>query len=150
LNEIFAVPSSHRFAAFAGRHPGGSANLRYHRVSSSSKERAMFVVVFEVEPKQGREQDYLDLAAELRPEVETIDGFISVERFQSLAKPGRLVSISYWRDGDAVKRWREHNRHHLAQLSGRGQIFADYRITVAEVERQYGMFERAQAPQQLP
>jgi heme-degrading monooxygenase HmoA len=110
----------------------------------------MFVVVFELEPKEGREQDYLDLAAQLKSEVEKIDGFISVERFKSIAKPGRLVSVSYWRDGDAVKRWREHNRHHLAQLSGRGQIFADYRITVAEVERQYGMFERAQAPQQLP
>jgi len=114
------------------------------------KEVSMFVVVFEVEPKEGREQDYLDLAAQLKPEVEEIDGFISVERFKSVAKPGRLVSVSYWRDEDSVKRWREHNRHHLAQLSGRGQIFADYRITVAEVERQYGMFERAQAPQQLP
>lgn len=110
----------------------------------------MFVVVFEVEPKEGRAQEYIDLAASLRPEVEKIDGFISVERFQSLARPGRLVSVSYWRDEEAVKRWREHTRHHLAQLSGRGQIFADYRITVAEVERQYGMFERAQAPQQLP
>src|SRR5215469_16266461 len=111
---------------------------------------AMFVVVFEVEPKEGREQDYLDLAAQLRPDVEAIDGFISVERFQSMARPGRLVSISYWRDEGAVKRWREHNRHHLAQLSGRGEIFADYRITVAEVERQYGMFDRNQAPQNLP
>ena len=110
----------------------------------------MFVVVFEIEPKPGREQDYLDLAAQLKPEVEQIDGFISVERFKSIARPGRLVSVSYWRDADAVKRWREHNRHHLAQLTGRGQIFADYRITVAEVERQYGMFERSQAPQQLP
>lgn len=107
----------------------------------------MFVVVFEVQPKEGREQEYLDLAAQLRPEVERIDGFISVERFASLARPGRLVSISYWRDEDAVKRWREHTRHHLAQASGRGQIFADYRITVAEVERQYGMTDRAQAPQ---
>lgn len=107
----------------------------------------MFVVVFEVQPKEGREQEYLDLAAQLRPEVEQIDGFISVERFASLARTGRLVSISYWRDEDAVKRWREHTRHHLAQASGRGQIFADYRITVAEVERQYGMTDRAQAPQ---
>ncbi|HVA13466.1 MAG TPA: antibiotic biosynthesis monooxygenase [Stellaceae bacterium] len=109
----------------------------------------MFVVVFEVQPKEGRAQDYLDLAASLRPDVEQIEGFISVERFESLARPGRLVSISYWQDDAAVKRWREHNRHHLAQLSGRDQIFADYRITVAEVERQYGMFDRAQAPQQL-
>lgn len=110
----------------------------------------MFVVVFEVQPKPGREQEYLDLAASLRPEVEQIEGFISVERFQSLATPGKLVSISYWQDEAAVKRWREHTRHHLAQLTGRGQIFADYRITVAEVERQYGMFERAEAPQQMP
>jgi heme-degrading monooxygenase HmoA len=110
----------------------------------------MFVVVFEVQPKPGREQDYLDAAAALRPEVEAIDGFVSVERFESLATKGRLVSISYWRDDAAVKRWREHTRHHLAQLSGRGQIFADYRITVAEIERQYGMFDRAQAPQSLP
>ncbi len=110
----------------------------------------MFVVVFEVQPKPGREQEYLDLAASLRPEVEQIEGFISVERFQSLATPGKLVSISYWQDEAAVKRWREHTRHHLAQLTGRGQIFADYRIAVAEVERQYGMFERAEAPQQMP
>jgi heme-degrading monooxygenase HmoA len=120
-----------------------------HLTPARLKEVWMFVVVFEVEPKEGREQDYLDLAAALKPEVEQIDGFISVERFKSMARPGRLVSVSYWRDEESVKRWREHNRHHLAQLSGRGQIFADYRITVAEVERQYGMFERAQAPQQL-
>ncbi len=110
----------------------------------------MFAVIFEVQPKPGREQDYLDIAASLRPDVERIEGFISVERFQSMTKPGKLVSISFWRDAAAVKRWREHTRHHLAQLSGRGQIFADYRISVAEVERQYGMFDRAQAPQNLP
>jgi heme-degrading monooxygenase HmoA len=110
----------------------------------------MFAVIFEVQPKPGREQDYLDIAASLKPDVEEIEGFISVERFQSMTKPGKLVSISFWRDADAVKRWREHTRHHLAQLSGRGQIFADYRISVAEIERQYGMFDRAQAPQDLP
>ena len=110
----------------------------------------MFVVVFEVQPKPGLEQDYLDTAAALRPEVEQIEGFISVERFESLVTKGRLVSISYWEDEAAVKRWREHTRHHLAQVSGRDQIFADYRITVAEVERQYGMFDRTQAPQPAP
>ena len=110
----------------------------------------MYAVIFEVEPRPGREQDYLDLAAALRSDVETIEGFISVERFQSLAKQNRLVSISYWRDADAVRRWREHTRHHMVQLQGRGAIFADYRITVAEVERQYGMFDRAQAPQVMP
>jgi heme-degrading monooxygenase HmoA len=110
----------------------------------------MFAVIFEVEPRPGREQDYLALAAELRSEVEKIEGFISVERFQSLAKKDRLVSISFWRDADAVRRWREHTRHHMVQLQGRGEIFANYRITVAEVERQYGMFDRAQAPQEMP
>ena len=106
----------------------------------------MFVVVFEVEPRPGREQEYLALAAELRAEVEKLEGFISVERFQSLAKQNRLVSISYWRDAEAVRRWREHTRHHMVQLQGRGAIFADYRISVAAVERQYGMFDRAAAP----
>jgi heme-degrading monooxygenase HmoA len=110
----------------------------------------MYAVIFEVEPRPGREQDYIDRAAALRAEVEAIDGFISVERFASLAKKGRLVSISFWRDADAVRRWREQARHHLAQLAGRGEIFADYRITVAEVERQYGMFDRAAAPQDMP
>jgi heme-degrading monooxygenase HmoA len=110
----------------------------------------MFAVIFEVQPKPGREQDYLDMAASLRPALEEIEGFVSVERFQSMATPGKLVSISFWRDEASVKRWREHNRHHLAQLAGRGQIFADYRITVAEVERQYGMFERKEAPQPMP
>jgi len=110
----------------------------------------MFVVIFEVQTRQGHEKEYLDIAASLRPEVEEIDGFISVERFQAMATPGRLVSISYWRDEDAVRRWREHAKHHLAQLTGRGQVFADYRITVAEVERQYGMYDRKAAPQKMP
>jgi heme-degrading monooxygenase HmoA len=110
----------------------------------------MFAVIFEVQPKPGREQDYLDIAAALRPEVEQIDGFISVERFQSLGTDGKLLSLSFWRDGDAVRRWREHTKHHLAQLKGRAEVFAGYRITVVEVERQYGMFDRAQAPQQMP
>lgn len=112
----------------------------------------MFAVIFEVHPKPGREQDYLDAAAELRPDLEKIDGFISLERYQSLAMSGKLLSISYWRDGEAVKRWREHTRHHLAQAAGRQRLFADYRITVAEVERQYGMgmFERAQTRQKMP
>jgi len=110
----------------------------------------MIAIIFEVVPAPGRKQEYLDLAAALRPELEKQDGFISIERFASLTNEGKMLSLSYWRDEEAVKRWREHNRHHLAQLSGRGQIFADYRITVAEIERQYGMFERAQAPQQMP
>lgn len=106
----------------------------------------MFVVVFEAQPKPGREAEYLELAALLVSEIETIDGFVAAERFESLATPGKLVAISYWQDADAVKRWREHNRHHLARLSGREQILADYRITVAEIERQYGTLGRGEAP----
>jgi heme-degrading monooxygenase HmoA len=107
----------------------------------------MYAVIFEVEPKPGRREDYLDLAAALRPALEGIDGFISVERFQSLGSEGKLLSLSFWRDAQAVERWREHERHRRAQAKGRGEVFADYRLSVAEVVRQYGMFDRAQAPQ---
>lgn len=110
----------------------------------------MYAVIFEVEPKPGRKQDYLDIAAALRPALEKIDGFISVERFQSLANEGKILSLSFWRDAEAVKRWREHEQHHRAQLKGRAEVFADYRISVVEVARQYGMHDRAQAPQEMP
>lgn len=110
----------------------------------------MFVVIFEVQPKPDRLQEYLDIAAGLRPLLEKIEGFISVERFASLTTEGKLVSISFWRDEAAVIRWREQARHHLAQEAGRDHIFADYRIRVASVVRDYGMFERAEAPQRFP
>ncbi len=106
----------------------------------------MHAVIFEVEPKFGHESDYLDLAAALKSDLEKIDGFISVERFKSINHEGKLLSLSFWRDADAVKRWREHAKHRLAQAKGRDVVFADYRISVAEIERQYGMFEREQAP----
>jgi len=106
----------------------------------------MYVVIFEVQPRPGREKDYLAAAQQLRAELEKIDGFISVERFASLYNEGKLLSLSFWRDEAAVKRWREHNRHREAQRRGREDIFADYRIRVASVVRDYGMNERAQAP----
>ncbi len=110
----------------------------------------MYAVIFEVEPAAGRQQEYLDIAAALRPELEKIDGFISIERFSSLTKPGRILSLSFWRDEAAIQQWRKHEQHHRAQLKGRGGVFADYRLRVASVVRDYGMFERAQAPQQFP
>jgi heme-degrading monooxygenase HmoA len=110
----------------------------------------MFAVIFEVEPAPGRQQDYLDIAASLRPELEKIDGFVSIERFSSLTKPGKILSLSFWRDEESIRRWRQHEEHHQAQLKGRGGIFADYRLRVASVARDYGMFERAEAPQQYP
>jgi heme-degrading monooxygenase HmoA len=110
----------------------------------------MYVVIFEVQPKPGRRQEYLDIAAALRPELEKIDGFISVERFASLTNEGKLLSLSFWRDEASVVRWREHARHHRAQAKGRAEIFADYRIRVAAVARDYGLLERSEAPQQFP
>ena len=107
----------------------------------------MYAVIFEVLPKPGRKQGYLDIAAALKPELEKIDGFISVERFQSLSNDAKILSLSFWRDAEAVQHWREHDRHQRAQAKGRIDVFADYRISVVEVARQYGMFDRAQAPQ---
>ena len=102
----------------------------------------MIVVVFEVTPKDGRAQDYFDLAAELRPELEQVDGFISVERFESLSAPGKFVSLSFWRDAEAVRAWHGADNHAAAQMRGKSEIFADFRITVAESIRQYTMADR--------
>lgn len=110
----------------------------------------MYAVIFEVEPAPGRQQDYLDIAARLRPELERIDGFVSVERFQSLTDPGKILSLSFWRDEAAVARWRRHEQHREAQRAGRGGIFRSYRLRVASVVRDYGMDERAEAPQPPP
>ncbi len=106
----------------------------------------MYAVIFEVEPKPGRRQDYLDIAAALKSELERIDGFISVERFQSLVNEEKILSLSFWRDADAVTRWREQERHRRAQEKGRGEISRDNRISAANVDRQYGMTDRAAAP----
>ena len=105
----------------------------------------MVVVVFQVAMREGQAGAYLDLAAALREEVEGIDGFLSVERFESLATPGKLVSISFWRDLSAVTAWREHLRHREAQEQGKGSIFADFRISVAEVVRDYTLADRLAA-----
>jgi heme-degrading monooxygenase HmoA len=100
------------------------------------------VVVFQVTMRAGRTQAYFDLAAALRPELEEIDGFISVERFESVSTPGKYVSLSFWRDERAVQAWRERTRHRHAQEQGKRDIFADFRISVAEVIRDYTMAER--------
>ena len=106
----------------------------------------MIAVIFEVWPDKDHRQDYLDIAATLKPELEKIDGFISVERFASLVDEGKILSLSFWRDEDAVKRWRTHVGHRAAQREGRGGVFRDYRLRVASVLRDYGMFERDQVP----
>ena len=106
----------------------------------------MIAVIFEVRAHPDRQQEYLDAAAALRPMLAGIDGFISVERFQSLTDPGKIVSLSFWRDEDALRKWRQVPAHREAQAAGRGGIFAEYRLRVAEVLRDYGMEEREQAP----
>jgi heme-degrading monooxygenase HmoA len=106
----------------------------------------VIAVIFEVWPEPGRKQDYLDLAASLRPLLEQVDGFISIERFESLNEPGKILSLSVFRDEAAVARWRQLEQHRSAQTQGRGGIFRNYRLRVAGVIRDYGMTERAQAP----
>ena len=106
----------------------------------------MIAVIFEVQPAEGRRQDYLDLAAALRPELEQTDGFLSIERFESLVEPGKILSLSFWRDEAAVQAWRNHAGHRATQAKGRAGIFEGYRLRVATVERDYGMDERSEAP----
>lgn len=108
----------------------------------------MHIVIFEVTPKAERYDEYLSIAASLRSELEKIDGFISVERFSSLTDEGKLLSLSTWRDEEAVIAWRENMQHNAAQNRGRQDIFASYRIRVATVIRDYGIAERDEAPQE--
>ncbi|MER9850116.1 antibiotic biosynthesis monooxygenase [Mesorhizobium sp. M0106] len=106
----------------------------------------MIAVIFEVEPAAGKRDAYLGIAADLRPLLDGIDGFLSIERFQSLADPNRILSLSFWRDEDAVKTWRNTQEHRQAQKAGRGGIFAGYRLRIAQVVRDYGLTERAETP----
>ena len=106
----------------------------------------MIAVIFEVELQTGRTNDYLDIAKRLHPIVKEIDGFISIERFESLAQPGKLLSLSLWRDEEAVREWRNVAEHRQAQHDGRNGIFSGYRLRIASVIREYGMHERGEAP----
>ena len=107
----------------------------------------MIAVIFEVEPAAGKRDAYLGIAADLRPLLDGIDGFLSIERFQSLVDPNRILSLSFWRDEEAVKAWRNTEEHRQAQKAGRGGIFAGYRLRIAHVVRDYGLTARAEAPE---
>jgi len=109
----------------------------------------MIAVIFEVRLKPGKKPHYLDIAASLRPLLEQIDGFISVERFQSLGDAGKVLSLSFFRDEAAISEWRNLEKHRAAQLTGRSEVFDDYRLRVAHVVRDYGMNERAEVPENL-
>ncbi|PTT19588.1 antibiotic biosynthesis monooxygenase [Acidovorax sp. HMWF029] len=106
----------------------------------------MMAVIFEVTPAPGQRGAYLDAAAALKPLLAQIDGFVSIERFESLSESGKLLSLSFWRDEEAVARWRQQEAHRSTQAAGRDHVFADYRLRVAAVVRDYGMDDRAQAP----
>jgi heme-degrading monooxygenase HmoA len=106
----------------------------------------MIAVIFEVEPAPGRRAEYLEIAASMRAMLGQIDGFISVERFESLANPGKLLSLSFFRDEEAVRQWRTLSAHRNAQSRGRAGVFSDYRLRVAHVLRDYGLDDRAEAP----
>jgi heme-degrading monooxygenase HmoA len=106
----------------------------------------MIAVIFEVWPAEGHRQEYLDIAAELRPLLDDIDGFISIERFESLSEPGKVLSLSFWRDEEAVTAWRSLTAHRKAQRRGRTEIFANYRLRIAGVVRDYGLTDRDEAP----
>jgi heme-degrading monooxygenase HmoA len=106
----------------------------------------MIAVIFEVFPAPGQQDAYLAMAAEMRPLVAQIDGFVSVERFESLTTPGKLLSVSFFRDEAALDEWRRRTHHRAAQSAGRDGMFSDYRLRVAHVLRDYGMTERDEAP----
>ena len=106
----------------------------------------MIAVIFEVWPDENLKQKYLDIAAELRPLLDQIDGFISIERFESLNEPGKILSLSFWRDEKAVQDWRTMEEHRAAQTKGREGYFNNYRLRVSHVLRDYGLNEREEAP----
>lgn len=106
----------------------------------------MIAMIFEVWPKGGSASDYLDTAAALRKQVEAVDGFVSIERFESLYEPGKILSLGFFDNEDAIKTWRNTPEHRIAQELGRTRYFADYRLRIAEVRRDYGMHERDEAP----
>lgn len=103
-------------------------------------------MIFEVWPAEGRSSEYFDLAGTLKADLERVDGFISIERFESLATPGKYLSLSFWRDEDAVRTWRNLQGHRRAQAQGRAGILSDYRLRVASVIRDYGLDQRDAAP----
>lgn len=107
----------------------------------------MIAVIFEVIPNEGKKEEYLDIAAMLRPKLDKIEGFISIERFQSFSDPNKVLSLSFWRDEESIQQWRNLEMHRYAQSKGRNEIFKDYHLRIADVKRDYGMFERKETPE---
>jgi heme-degrading monooxygenase HmoA len=106
----------------------------------------MIAVIFEVIPNQGKKEEYLNIAASLRPELDHIEGFISIERFQSFSDPEKVLSLSFWKDEKSIQQWRNLEMHRDAQAKGRNEFFKDYHLRIAQVVRNYGMFDRKETP----
>ena len=106
----------------------------------------MIAVIFEFTPAPGRFPDYMALVGQLKPEQDKAEGFVSLERFESITAPGQFLSLQFWRDEESVKKWRNVQKHRDAQKQGRAGIFASYRLRIAGVIRDYTMDGRAQAP----
>jgi heme-degrading monooxygenase HmoA len=106
----------------------------------------MIAVIFEVIPNEGKKEEYLKIAASLRPELDHIEGFISIERFQSFTDPEKVLSLSFWKDEESIQQWRNLEMHRHAQAKGRNEVFKDYRLRIAHVARDYGMFDRKETP----
>ena len=117
--------------------------FRYYNL----KNKKMIAVIFEVIPNEGKKGEYLDIAASLRPELDNIDGFISIERFQSFSNPEKVLSLSFWRDEESIQQWRNLEMHRHAQSKGRNEVFKDYHLRIATVVRDYGMFDRKETPE---
>ncbi len=107
----------------------------------------MIAVIFEVIPNEGKKEEYLDIAAKLRPELNHIEGFISIERFQSISNPDKVLSLSFWKDEESIQQWRNLEMHRHAQAKGRNEVFKDYHLRIATVVRDYGMFDRKETPE---
>ncbi len=103
----------------------------------------MIAVLFEADAIPAQQERYLQLAAELKPLLTDIEGFIAIERFQSLSTPGKILSLSWWRDEAAVLAWKKNVLHQAAQSGGRESIFSFYRIRVARVFREYSSQTRS-------
>ncbi|WP_029272199.1 antibiotic biosynthesis monooxygenase [Flavobacterium sp. KJJ] len=106
----------------------------------------MIAVIFEVIPNEGKKEEYLNIAASLRPELDHIEGFISIERFQSFSDPEKVLSLSFWKDEASIQQWRNLEMHRHAQEKGRNEIFKEYHLRIAHVVRDYGMFDRKETP----
>jgi heme-degrading monooxygenase HmoA len=106
----------------------------------------MIAVIFEFTPREGRFPEYMELVGQLKPELDKAEGFLSIERFESITTKGKFLSLQFWKDEESVKKWRNLQKHREAQKKGRAGIIASYRLRIAGVIRDYSMDERAQAP----